>query len=202
MGCSELTTGPPAGAADRGLGPAIESGAFAPPRLRRYTPLYEPSLARVPPENPDMNPVRIVDGLRPHRPQPVPHPLPAAGLEVVAISDTADPPASSTAQVRHAARPLPDEVSIKEGHSTPSASRSRCSPARRPATSLGRARRRRGHRGDLALPHPRRPRRPPGGWRQRVILCSPPADAPDLTVVMGVNDDQLRTSTRSSRTAR
>ncbi|MDI9630275.1 MAG: glyceraldehyde 3-phosphate dehydrogenase NAD-binding domain-containing protein [Acidobacteriota bacterium] len=27
---------------------------------------------------------------------------------------------------------------------------------------------------------------------KRVILCSPPIDAPDLTVVMGVNDDRLR----------
>jgi glyceraldehyde 3-phosphate dehydrogenase len=27
---------------------------------------------------------------------------------------------------------------------------------------------------------------------KRVILCSPPADPPDLTVVMGVNEDQLR----------
>jgi len=27
---------------------------------------------------------------------------------------------------------------------------------------------------------------------KRVILCSPPADPPDITVVMGVNDDQLR----------
>jgi glyceraldehyde 3-phosphate dehydrogenase len=27
---------------------------------------------------------------------------------------------------------------------------------------------------------------------KRVILCSPPADPPDLTVVMGVNDDHLR----------
>jgi glyceraldehyde 3-phosphate dehydrogenase len=26
----------------------------------------------------------------------------------------------------------------------------------------------------------------------RVVLCAPPADAPDITVVMGVNDDQLR----------
>lgn len=27
---------------------------------------------------------------------------------------------------------------------------------------------------------------------KRVILCAPPADPPDITVVMGVNDDQLR----------
>ena len=27
---------------------------------------------------------------------------------------------------------------------------------------------------------------------KRVILCTPPADPPDITVVMGVNDDQLR----------
>jgi glyceraldehyde 3-phosphate dehydrogenase len=27
---------------------------------------------------------------------------------------------------------------------------------------------------------------------KRVVLCSPPSDAPDLTVVMGVNDSQLR----------
>jgi glyceraldehyde 3-phosphate dehydrogenase len=27
---------------------------------------------------------------------------------------------------------------------------------------------------------------------KRVILCAPPADAPDITVVMGLNDDQLR----------
>jgi len=31
---------------------------------------------------------------------------------------------------------------------------------------------------------------------KRVILCSPPADPPDITVVMGVNDDQLRADQR------
>ena len=31
---------------------------------------------------------------------------------------------------------------------------------------------------------------------KRVVLCSPPSDPPDLTVVMGVNDDQLKTEHR------
>jgi glyceraldehyde 3-phosphate dehydrogenase len=31
---------------------------------------------------------------------------------------------------------------------------------------------------------------------RRVILCSPPADPPDITVVMGVNDDKLRREQR------
>jgi glyceraldehyde 3-phosphate dehydrogenase len=31
---------------------------------------------------------------------------------------------------------------------------------------------------------------------KRVILCSPPTDPPDITVVMGVNDDQLRADQR------
>lgn len=30
------------------------------------------------------------------------------------------------------------------------------------------------------------------GGAQRVILCAPPAEPPDITVVIGVNDDQLR----------
>ena len=36
---------------------------------------------------------------------------------------------------------------------------------------------------------------------KRVILCVPPADEPDLTVVMGVNDDQLTPAHRIISTA-
>jgi glyceraldehyde 3-phosphate dehydrogenase len=89
--------------------------------------------------------------------------------------------------------PFPDEVSVKEGHLYVAGRQvpmlSEKEPGDVPWGDLGvdvviEATARRWSRGQLER-HLER-------GAKRVILCAPPQDPPDITVVMGVNDDQLK----------
>ena len=60
---------------------------------------------------------------------------------------------------------------------------------------MGRAGCRRG-RGDGPLPQPCELKKHLDAGAKRVILCVPPVDEPDITVVMGVNDKQLKAEHR------
>ncbi len=115
-------------------------------------------------------------------------------IQIAAISDPADHEALEyLLRFDTIFGQFPDEVSIKEGHlyvygrQIPMLSVSK--PGDAPWGELGvdvvveatsRHRTRRELEADLAA------------GARRVILCAPPADAPDLTVVIGVNDDRLR----------
>jgi len=114
--------------------------------------------------------------------------------EVVAISDVADPEALEyLLKFDTILGRFPDEVSIKEGHLYVAGKQIKmlagAAPGDVPWGDLGvdvviEATSRYRTRADLA--------KHLEAGAKRVILCSPPADAMDLTVVMGVNDDRLR----------
>lgn len=115
-------------------------------------------------------------------------------FQVVAISDPADPEGLEyLLKFDTILGRFPDEVSIKDGHLYTIGKQIKlltgAAPGEVPWGELGvdvviEATSRFRSRADLA-------KHLEAGAR-RVVLCSPPADAPDLTVVMGVNDDQLR----------
>ena len=114
-------------------------------------------------------------------------------LEVVAISDTADPAGLEyLLKFDTLLGRFPDEVSIKEGHLYTVGKQIKlvagAAPGDVPWGELGvdvviEATSRYRTRAELAG-HLK-------SGAKRVILCSPPADAPDITVVMGVNDGEL-----------
>lgn len=115
-------------------------------------------------------------------------------FEVVAISDTADPAGLEyLLKFDTLLGRFPDEVSIKEGHLYTIGKQIKivagAAPGDVPWGELGvdvviEATSRYRTRAELAG-HLK-------AGAKRVILCSPPADAPDITVVMGVNDGELR----------
>lgn len=114
-------------------------------------------------------------------------------IRIAAIDEIADP-----AAVEYLTRfdtilgPFPDELSIREGHLYVAGRQipmlASKTPAESPWTELG---------VDIVIAATGRPRSRSELEQhlecgaKRVILCSPPSDPPDLTVVMGVNDDQL-----------
>lgn len=115
-------------------------------------------------------------------------------VQIAAIDEIADP-----IGVEYLIRfdtilgPFPDELSIREGHLYVHGRQipmfSTATPGEVPWGDLGvdvvvEATSRHRSRAELE--------RHLEGGAKRVILCAPPKDPPDLTVVMGVNDDQLR----------
>ncbi|MDX1642772.1 MAG: glyceraldehyde 3-phosphate dehydrogenase NAD-binding domain-containing protein [Thermoanaerobaculia bacterium] len=119
-------------------------------------------------------------------------------IRIAAIDEIADPEG-----VEYLTRfdtilgPFPDELSIREGHmyvvgrQIPMLSTK--SPAESPWEELG---------VDIVIAATGKPRSRAEleqhleRGAKRVILCSPPSEPPDITVVMGVNDDQLEPSHR------
>jgi glyceraldehyde 3-phosphate dehydrogenase len=116
------------------------------------------------------------------------------GIEIAAIDEIADP-----AGVEYLIRfdtilgPFPDELAIRDGNLYVAGQQIPMLASKSPADSpwdelgvdvvvaaTGTARSRQELEQHLER------------GAKRVILCSPPADPPDLTVVMGVNDDHLR----------
>lgn len=115
-------------------------------------------------------------------------------IRIVAISDTAEPEGLEyLLKFDTILGRFPDEVSIKEGHLYVAGTQIKMEKGAAPGDVAW---------GDLGVDlvieatSRFRSREQLAGHlkagAKRVILCSPPADAPDLTVVMGVNDDQLR----------
>lgn len=114
-------------------------------------------------------------------------------IEIAAIDEIADQPTLEyLIRFDTMLGPFPDELSIKEGHlyvagkQIPMMSNSSISEVDWASHGVdivieaaGRERTRAELEQHLA------------NGAKRVILCSPPQDPPDLTVVMGVNDDQL-----------
>ena len=119
-------------------------------------------------------------------------------VRLVAISDIADHKALEyLLRFDTIMGPFPDEVSIKEGHLYVAGRQipmlSEAAPGDVPWGDLGvdiviEATARRWSREQLQGHLDR--------GAKRVILCVPPQDAPDITVVMGVNDDQLKAQHR------
>lgn len=115
-------------------------------------------------------------------------------IRLAAISDIADHKALEyLLRFDTILGPFPDEVSIKEGHMYVAGCQvpmlSEKAPGDVPWGDLGvdiviEATARKWSRGQLER-HLER-------GAKRVILCAPPQDPPDITIVMGVNDDQLK----------
>ncbi|MGD8256976.1 MAG: glyceraldehyde 3-phosphate dehydrogenase NAD-binding domain-containing protein [Desulfobacterales bacterium] len=115
-------------------------------------------------------------------------------IQLAAISDTADHKALEyLLRFDTILGPFPDEVSVKEGHLYAAGRQipmlSEKEPGDVPWGDLGvdvviEATAQRWSREQLGRHFER--------GAKRVILCAPPQDPPDITVVMGVNDDQLK----------
>jgi len=115
-------------------------------------------------------------------------------IQVAAISDVAD-----HGSLEYLLRfdtiigRFPDEVSIKDGHLYVVGKQIPMLSGKDPGDVDWKD-----HEVDIVIEATARPRaraelaRHLERGAERVILCAPPTDAPDITVVMGVNDDKLR----------
>ena len=127
-------------------------------------------------------------------------------IRIVAISDTADPQALEyLLRFDTILGRFPDAGrASRTATSTSRGGRSAMLDGEKPGRrAVGRARRGRGGRGDRQAPHRAQElERHLEAGAKRVILCAPPRDPPDITVVMGVNDHRCAPSTASSPTPR
>jgi glyceraldehyde 3-phosphate dehydrogenase len=117
-------------------------------------------------------------------------------IQIVAISDTAEPRALEyLLRYDTILGRFPDEVSIREGHLYVAGRQIAMLTGERSTDEPW------GEYGvDIVVEATARPRRRDEWERhleagsERVILCVPPLDPPDITVVIGVNDDHLTAS--------